>query len=30
VRGRMEDPEVSINPLAALTPGMLRGLFGLF
>jgi hypothetical protein len=30
VRGRLEDPEVSVNPLAALTPGMLRGLFGLF
>ena len=30
LRGRIEDPEVSINPLAALTPGMLRGLFGLF
>ena len=30
LRGRMEDPEVSINPLAALTPGFLRGLFGLF
>jgi hypothetical protein len=30
VRGRVEDPEVSVNPLAALTPGFLRGLFGLF
>jgi len=30
VRGRLDDPEVSINPLTALTPGFLRGLFGLF
>jgi AsmA-like C-terminal region len=30
VRGRLEDPDVSVNPLAALTPGFLRGLFGLF
>ena len=30
VRGALDDPEVSINPLAALTPGFLRGLFGLF
>jgi hypothetical protein len=30
LRGRLEDPDVSINPLAALTPGFLRGLFGLF
>ena len=30
LRGRIEDPEVSVNPLAALTPGFLRGLFGLF
>lgn len=30
LRGPMEDPRVSVNPLAALTPGFLRGLFGLF
>lgn len=30
VRGSLDDPEVSVNPLAALTPGFLRGLFGLF
>jgi hypothetical protein len=30
LRGRLDDPDVSINPLAALTPGFLRGLFGLF
>jgi hypothetical protein len=30
VRGRLGDPEVSVNPLAALTPGFLRGLFKLF
>jgi hypothetical protein len=30
LRGRLEDPEVSVNPLAALTPGFLRGLFKLF
>ncbi|MFQ3622925.1 MAG: AsmA-like C-terminal region-containing protein, partial [Acetobacteraceae bacterium] len=28
--GSFDDPEVSVNPLAALTPGILRGLFGLF
>jgi hypothetical protein len=28
VRGTLADPEVSVNPLAALTPGFLRGLFG--
>nr|MCU0945991.1 AsmA-like C-terminal region-containing protein [Rubritepida sp.] len=28
VRGPAEDPEVSVNPLAAVTPGFLRGLFG--
>ena len=28
VRGPFADPEVSVNPLAALTPGFLRGLFG--
>ncbi|WP_144299710.1 AsmA-like C-terminal region-containing protein [Elioraea rosea] len=30
VRGPLADPEVSVNPLAALTPGFLRGLFGSF
>lgn len=30
VRGSFADPEVTVNPLAALTPGFLRGLFGLF
>jgi hypothetical protein len=27
--GPAEDPQVSVNPLAALTPGFLRGLFGI-
>ena len=26
--GSLDDPAVSVNPLAALTPGFLRGLFG--
>jgi len=30
VRGTLDDPEVTVNPLSALTPGFLRGLFGLF
>ncbi len=30
IRGPLADPEVSVNPLAALTPGFLRGLFGNF
>lgn len=30
VRGPVDDPSVSVNPLAALTPGFLRGLFGMF
>jgi hypothetical protein len=30
VRGPLADPKVGVNPLAALTPGFLRGLFGLF
>jgi hypothetical protein len=30
LRGPMDDPRISVNPLAALTPGFLRGLFGLF
>jgi hypothetical protein len=28
VRGKLSDPSVSVNPLSALTPGILRGLFG--
>ena len=30
VRGSLRDPAVTVNPLAALTPGFLRGLFGIF
>jgi AsmA-like C-terminal region len=30
VRGLLDDPTVTVNPLAALTPGFLRGVFGLF
>jgi hypothetical protein len=30
LHGPLADPNVSVNPLAALTPGFLRGLFGLF
>ena len=30
VRGPLDNPSISVNPLAALTPGALRGLFGLF
>ena len=30
VSGAVSDPEVSVNPLSALTPGFLRGLFDLF
>ena len=30
LRGPLADPGVSVNPLAALTPGFLRGLFELF
>ena len=30
LRGPMDDPTVTINPLTALTPGFLRGLFGIF
>jgi hypothetical protein len=26
--GSIDDPEVRVNPLSALTPGFLRGLFG--
>jgi hypothetical protein len=29
VQGPVDDPQVSVNPLAALTPGFLRGLFGI-
>ncbi|MDJ0389645.1 DUF3971 domain-containing protein [Roseomonas sp. E05] len=28
MRGPLQDPAVTVNPLAALTPGFLRGLFG--
>ncbi len=30
VRGAINDPTVGVNPLATLTPGFLRGLFGIF
>jgi hypothetical protein len=30
VRGPLDDPKITVNPLSALTPGFLRGLFGLF
>ncbi len=30
VRGALADPAVSVNPLSALTPGFLRGLFKIF
>jgi uncharacterized protein YhdP len=30
VRGNLKDPQVSVNPLAALAPGFLRGLFDIF
>lgn len=30
VQGPLDDPAVTVNPLAALTPGFLRGLFGVF
>ena len=30
LRGPLGDPRVSVNPLSALTPGFLRGVFGLF
>lgn len=29
MRGPLNDPAVTVNPLAALTPGFLRGIFGL-
>jgi hypothetical protein len=28
VTGPLKSPQVSVNPLSALTPGFLRGLFG--
>jgi hypothetical protein len=28
--GDLDDPSVTVNPLAALTPGFLRGIFGVF
>jgi hypothetical protein len=28
--GQIDDPSVSINPISALTPGFLRGIFGVF
>ena len=30
IRGSLEDPRVGVNPLSALTPGVLRGFFDLF
>ncbi len=30
VTGKLANPNVSVNPLSALTPGFLRGVFGLF
>ncbi|MGH7153560.1 MAG: AsmA-like C-terminal domain-containing protein, partial [Acetobacteraceae bacterium] len=30
VRGPVDDPLVTVNPLTALTPGLLRRLFGIF
>ncbi|MDR3537864.1 MAG: AsmA-like C-terminal region-containing protein [Acetobacteraceae bacterium] len=30
LRGPLDDPSVSVNPLSALTPGFLRNIFGLF
>ena len=30
LRGDCNDPAVTVNPLAALTPGFLRGIFGMF
>ncbi|MDN3568896.1 DUF3971 domain-containing protein [Paeniroseomonas aquatica] len=30
IQGPLADPTVVVNPLAALTPGFLRGLFGIF
>ncbi len=30
IRGSLSDPSVSVNPLSALTPGILRGIFKIF
>ena len=30
MHGSLDDPTVRINPLATLTPGFLRGVFGIF
>jgi hypothetical protein len=30
VKGPFDDPSVRVNPLSAVTPGFLRGLFGVF
>ena len=30
LRGKLDDPDVTVNPLSALTPGFLRGVFGIF
>ncbi|MCF8481412.1 MAG: DUF3971 domain-containing protein [Rhodospirillum sp.] len=30
VRGDIDDPRILVNPLSALTPGFLRGIFGIF
>ncbi len=30
VRGPLDDPSVTVNPLSAVTPGFLRGVFGIF
>jgi hypothetical protein len=30
VDGRIDDPSISVNPVSALTPGFLRGIFGVF
>jgi hypothetical protein len=30
MKGAMADPDITFNPLSALTPGFLRGLFNLF
>lgn len=30
MKGSLDDPSVAVNPLAALTPGFLRGLFDIF
>lgn len=30
MRGSFDDPDIGVNPLTAITPGFLRGLFGIF